>query len=186
MAICSKCPNFIKPRLNHPEHLCPYRMGGPLNRRTRRNWQTKRIDSDIPPIKYTLTESATYQPKICALSNGIDLPLQADVTIEPLQTKKVNLGVRFIIPEKHCGLLMNKSSALTKFGIKVTLGLIDYGFNGEIETVLENTKSQSITLQKGTAVCQLLILPAEVPTLQKDWIEPATKRGSFGSTGQDS
>ena len=111
--------------------------------------------------------------------------MQADVTIEPLQTKKVNLGVRFIIPEKHCGLLMNKSSALTKFGIKVTLGLIDYGFNGEIETVLENTKSQSTTLQKGTAVCQLLISPAEVPFLQKDWIEPATQRGSFGSTGQD-
>ena len=140
---------------------------------------------DIPPIKYTLTESATYQPKICALSNGIDLPLQADVTIEPLQTKKVNLGVRFIIPEKHCGLLMNKSSALTKFGIKVTLGLINYGFNGEIETVLENTESQSTTLQKGTAVCQLLILPADVPALQKDWIEPATQKGSFGSTGQD-
>ena len=75
--------------------------------------------------------------------------MQADVTIEPLQTKKVNLGVRFIIPEKHCGLLMNKSSALTKFGIKVTLGLIDYGFNGEIETVLENTKSQKHYVAKG-------------------------------------
>ena len=87
--------------------------------------------------------------------------MQADATTETIQTKKVNLGVKFIIPEKHCGLLMNKSSALTKFGIKVTLGLIDYGFNGEIETVLENTKSQSTTLQKGTAVCQLLILPAE-------------------------
>jgi hypothetical protein len=33
--ICSKCPNFIKPRLHHPDHLCPYRDGGPLNRQNR-------------------------------------------------------------------------------------------------------------------------------------------------------
>jgi hypothetical protein len=32
---CSKCPNFIKPRLNHPEALCPFRNGGPLNRKNR-------------------------------------------------------------------------------------------------------------------------------------------------------
>ena len=32
-ATCSKCPNFIKPRLHHPEHLCPFRVGGPLNRK---------------------------------------------------------------------------------------------------------------------------------------------------------
>jgi hypothetical protein len=30
--ICSKCPGFVKPRLHHPEVLCPYRTGGPLNR----------------------------------------------------------------------------------------------------------------------------------------------------------
>ena len=121
-------------------------MGGPLNRRTLRNRQIIRIDSDIPPIKYTVTESAKYQPKICALSNGIDLPLQADATTETIQAKKVNLGVKFIIPEKHCGLLMNKSSALTKFGLKVTLGLINYGFNVEIEMVLEPPKAKALLL----------------------------------------
>lgn len=34
-ATCSKCPNFIKPRLHHPEPLCPFRIGGPLNRKSR-------------------------------------------------------------------------------------------------------------------------------------------------------
>ena len=33
--ICSKCPNFIKPRLHHPDNLCIYRNGGPLNRQNR-------------------------------------------------------------------------------------------------------------------------------------------------------
>jgi hypothetical protein len=29
---CSKCPPFVKPRLRHPEFVCPYRVGGPLHR----------------------------------------------------------------------------------------------------------------------------------------------------------
>jgi hypothetical protein len=32
---CSKCPPFVKPRLRHPEAVCPYRVGGPLNKNTR-------------------------------------------------------------------------------------------------------------------------------------------------------
>ena len=28
---CSHCPTRIHPRLHHPESLCPYRLGGPLN-----------------------------------------------------------------------------------------------------------------------------------------------------------
>ncbi len=29
---CPKCPNFITPRLHHPETMCPFRKGGPLER----------------------------------------------------------------------------------------------------------------------------------------------------------
>ena len=35
-AVCGKCPNFITPRLHHPEHLCPFRINGPLNRKGRK------------------------------------------------------------------------------------------------------------------------------------------------------
>ena len=30
---CSKCPSNVNPRLHHPEPLCPFRVGGPFNRR---------------------------------------------------------------------------------------------------------------------------------------------------------
>jgi hypothetical protein len=30
--VCSKCPAKVQPRLHHPESLCPYRIGGPLNK----------------------------------------------------------------------------------------------------------------------------------------------------------
>ncbi len=34
--VCEKCPVFVKPRLHHPEAVCPFRVGGPLNRGTNR------------------------------------------------------------------------------------------------------------------------------------------------------
>jgi len=31
--VCDKCPNFVKTRLHHPMEVCPYRKGGPFNRK---------------------------------------------------------------------------------------------------------------------------------------------------------
>lgn len=33
---CSSCPQWVKPRLRHPEVVCPYRVGGPLYRKSQR------------------------------------------------------------------------------------------------------------------------------------------------------
>jgi hypothetical protein len=38
--------------------------------------------------------------------------------MSPNETQKIGLGVRFLIPEGHCALLMNKSSALPKYKVK--------------------------------------------------------------------
>lgn len=35
--VCGKCPAFIRPRLRHPENICPYRVGGPLHIKRERN-----------------------------------------------------------------------------------------------------------------------------------------------------
>ena len=140
--------------------------------------------SDNPKIRYSLNPESKYLPKICDQSNGIDVPLQEEIILQPNEIKKVKLGIRFLIPIKYCGLLMNKSSALIKYRIKVTLGLIDYGFNGELQTVLENSSNSITHVKAGTALCQLLVLPAETPMLDNKWKEPENTRGSFGSTGQ--
>jgi hypothetical protein len=33
--VCGKCPSNIRPRLHHPEVICPYRTGGPLANKNR-------------------------------------------------------------------------------------------------------------------------------------------------------
>jgi len=185
---CEKCPIFVRPRLHHPEPLCPYRIGGPLNksRRTAQSFQLS-VKRQNPTLKinYKLNEKADFSPKICDLSNGVDIPFQKTVHLGPKEIKRVKLGISFQIPKNYCGLLFNKSSALLKYHVKVALGLIDQGFTKEIETVLENALDTEITLEKGIAVCQLLILPAQVPLLCNSWKNIGTNRGKFGSTGQD-
>jgi hypothetical protein len=32
LGTCQSCPSKIMPRLNHPSQLCPYRIGGPLEK----------------------------------------------------------------------------------------------------------------------------------------------------------
>jgi dUTPase len=76
-------------------------------------------------LRYKILSDSSYLPQISPDSNGIDLPFQKEVSMNPNETQKIGLGVRFLIPEGHCALLMNKSSALPKYKVKIILGLID-------------------------------------------------------------
>jgi len=142
-------------------------------------------DSPQPIVSYNLHPEAKFKPKICEESNGIDLPFQESVTLQPNELKKVNLKVQFKLPKHHCALLMNKSSARLKYNIAVTLGLIDIGFTNFLQVVIQNMSNEKMTLPAGTAVAQLLVLPSQVPTLDNSWSVIEQSRGSFGSTGQD-
>jgi deoxycytidine triphosphate deaminase len=57
---------------------------------------------------------------------------------------------------------MNKSSARTVFNINVQLGLIDVGYHDYVIAVLQNMSEEPNILYAGTAVAQLLLLPAKI------------------------
>jgi hypothetical protein len=44
---------------------------------------------------------------------------------------------------------------------------------------------KEIILKKGTAVAQLLLIKAKIPQFINKWPETHSKRGGFGSTGQN-
>ena len=58
------------------------------------------------------------------------------------------------------------------------------GYTSELQAVIENLSTCSTKLLEGTAVCQLLPLPAKVPILSDTWLDPKASQGGFGSTGQ--
>jgi dUTPase len=148
--------------------------------------KAKKISKSTQPlVHYKLHSSATILPKICEASNGLDIPLQDIEHFQPHELKKVNLKIKFQIPKNHCALLLNKSSARTKYNVNIQLGLIDIGYHDYVIAVIQNMTNKHLTLMPGIAVAQLLILPAKIPKFENDWPLTNSDRGSFGSTGQN-
>jgi dUTP pyrophosphatase len=140
-----------------------------------------------PEVLYRLTKTAQFHPKLRENSNGLDLPLQDIVRLEPLKIVKVNLGICVQFPPDFCGLLVNKSSAITLFETKVYFGLIDNGYTNELQAVIQNISDHTQILPAGIAIVQLLVIPAPIPKFtlcQTDELPKSTNRGGFGSTGQ--
>ena len=146
--------------------------------------QYRPFPGEEPEVFYSLQNTATLRPHICPHSNGLDIPLQQDEIFRPLELKKVNLMIKFLLPKNHCALLMNKSSARTKYNVNVQLGLIDVGYHNYVQAVIQNMTDQEIILKKGTAVAQLLLIPAKIPNFTYNEFTENSERGSFGSTGQ--
>jgi dUTPase len=138
-----------------------------------------------PLVLYQLTSGAKYKPKLCDNSNGLDLPFHEDIHLEPNQILKVKLGVCVQFPTHFCGLLLNKSSAITKFNVQVYCGLIDIGYTNELQTVIQNMSNEVCILPAGTALVQLLVIPSPIPTFSLCENITYSERGSFGSTGQN-
>jgi dUTPase len=140
-----------------------------------------------PEVLYKMDSTATYKPKICPHSNGFDLPFQNDIELEPGEIFKVGLQVSVQLPPHYCGLLINKSSAVTNFKLKVFCGLIDTDYTDELSTVIANMADKKQIIPAGNAVVQLLVIPSPIPTftLCDNFSNPGSKRGSFGSTGQN-
>jgi dUTPase len=149
------------------------------------NFKISPQDYRNPVVHYKMHPNSEILPKICEDSNGLDLPLQQFEYFQPYETKKVNLGIKFQLPENHCALLMNKSSARTKYKVNIQLGLIDIGYHDFVIAVIQNMTDEPIMLDKGTAVAQLLLLPSKIPSFAHHWPISNSTRGGFGSTGQN-
>ena len=45
-------------------------------------------NSDHPTVYYKMSLQAKFKPKICENSNGLDLPIQETITLQPYELKK--------------------------------------------------------------------------------------------------
>ena len=118
-----------------------------------------------------------------------DLPARHDVTIPAWGRELVPTGFAVAIPPGFCGLVLPRSGLAIRSGISVlnSPGLIDSGYRGELQVILANFNSESVSIRRGERIAQLLI--QAVPDL--DFVEvedlpPSTDtRGTqgFGSSG---
>lgn len=118
---------------------------------------------------------------------GLDLRITHDVTLNPGESATVGTGLAVEIPQGCVGLVFPRSGLASKHGITLSnsVGVIDSGYRGEIGATLLNQSDETATLDAGTRVCQLIVMPFVPCELVPCEELTETERGAagFGSTG---
>ena len=119
-------------------------------------------------------------------SAGADLSVFEHITIEPHESKRVNIGIHFEIPENFFGMVVPRSSLYDKTGLILTnsVGIIDSDYRGPISMNLYNTSAIPVTLEYGTRIGQIIFIPFMQASFQQCLALSETPRGSggYGST----
>ena len=118
-----------------------------------------------------------------------DLPARIAATIEPGGRALIPTGFAIAVPLGAAGLVLSRSGMSLNQGVAVanSPGLIDSGYRGEIKVILVNHSAETVEIERGQRIAQLMVIP--VPALRflvVDELPPAPDdRGAqgFGSSG---
>lgn len=118
---------------------------------------------------------------------GLDLRIKQAVTLAPGERANIGTGISVEIPQGYVGLVFPRSGLATKQGITLSnsVGVIDSGYRGEIGASLMNTSNETVSLDAGTRVCQLVVMPFAACSIIPVLSLTDTVRGAngFGSSG---
>lgn len=136
-----------------------------------------------------LRESAKLP--VYATSGSAAADLCADppsvVEIKPGERKIVPTGISIELPKSHAALICARSGLASKKGLALAngVGVIDSDYRGEIGVPMINLGSESVFIEKGDRIAQMMITPVvQVNFSEKDRLSDTSRgEGGFGSTG---
>jgi dUTP pyrophosphatase len=127
--------------------------------------------------------------RMTAQAAGFDIcaAVDAATVIEPGQIKLVPCGFAMAIPHGYEAQVRPRSGLASKFGVTLvnSPGTIDSDYRGEVFVPLINHGRSAFTVERGTRIAQVLILP--VPPIElvevEELDETSRGAGGFGHTG---
>lgn len=137
-----------------------------------------------------LKSGATVPTMGSKFAAGADLysAEDADVVIEPGETKFIGTGLAMEIPEGYVGLVYARSGLACKRGLAPAnkVGVVDSDYRGEIKVALHNHGKEAQTVEKGERIAQMVIAPyLSVNYEEADELSETERgEGGFGSTGR--
>lgn len=137
-------------------------------------------------MKIKLLGNNTQIPKKQKLPDvGLDIFLPTDFSIEPFETKVIDLQLAVAIPEGFGGILCPRSSIAAK-GLIIQNSFIDPDYTAAIHLIITNCSSNHYDFHEGERLCSLACMNvANVIVEVVDELQ-STTRGSqgLGSTGK--
>ncbi len=116
---------------------------------------------------------------------GLDIYSLENAIVPPGGGVTLSTGISAIFETGNLGMMADRSS-MAKKGWKVSGGIIDPGYTGELKVVLRNISHELLNVDVGDRIAQLLIVPILTPEVEEVFTLPKSKRGNngFGSTGK--
>lgn len=123
-------------------------------------------------------------------SAGMDIRANLDgpIHLAPMERALIPTGMYMALPAGYEAQVRSRSGLAAKQGVTVlnAPGTIDADYRGEVKVILINLSAETVTIENGDRVAQLVI----APVTQAGWVEvnelDETDRGTggFGSTGK--
>lgn len=131
-----------------------------------------------------LDKAATTPTRNTHNDAGLDLYSLEGATVAPGEGRLFATGIAVEISNGHYGQLADRSS-MAKKGFKLSGGIIDAGYRGDLGVMLRNISSTPLTVNKGDRIAQLIVIPIATPTLIEVEELNTTERGTYnwGSSG---
>lgn len=140
----------------------------------------KIINNSTNPLPSYATESAA----------GMDIRANLDkvVTLESLERTLIPTGLYIELPKGYEAQLRPRSGLALKQGITLlnSPGTIDADYRGEIGVIVVNLSKETVTIEHGERICQMVIAKYEHVMIQEVSMLSETDRGAggFGHTGK--
>jgi|TARA_R110000737_G_scaffold342281_1_gene366984 dUTP pyrophosphatase len=140
-------------------------------------------------IKVINTSSHELPAYETASSAGLDVRanLTENVVLKPMERSLIKTGLFFEIPHGYECQVRPRSGLALKKGLTVlnSPGTIDADYRGEVGVILINLSNETVILENGERVAQLVFAQVEQAEWVKAEILSETERGAggFGSTG---
>ena len=120
-------------------------------------------------LRAAISEPITLHPgERSVIPNGVKLQVNSETNTWEIQTRP-------------------RSGLAAKFGISIvnTPGTIDYGYRGELKTILINLGKDDFVVQPGDRIAQAVVCPIARPEIITGTVTDDTSRSvaGFGSTG---
>ena len=137
-----------------------------------------------------LNDLAKIPTRGSKFSAGYDLytATDEDIQIPPHSTVKIGTGLAIELPIGWFGAIFARSGIATKRGLRPAncVGVVDADFRNEVLVALHNDTSETMTVQAGERIAQLVILPYQDIDFKEVNELHDTDRGmgGFGSTGE--
>ncbi len=120
--------------------------------------------------------------------SGMDIVNAADtIIIEAGERKLIPSGIKVAIPIGYELQVRSRSGLAINSGLFVlnSPGTIDAGYRGEISVILFNSSKESIEINHGMRIAQIVLQKVEIIEWKESKQLPDSRRnsGGFGSTG---